>query len=409
MRLTKKGIDSLEATEAERFVWDATLPGFGVRVLPSGVITYIVQYRNAAGQSRRLALGRHGVLTPDQARKLATEKLGAVAAGRDPAEEKRAARETGGRATTLAEVVTLWRTFQRARVAKGKLRERTLDEYERQLDREILPRLGRRRLADLSPADVQVFHDALAERPVLANRTLDLLSSAWFWAEKRGLVSGPNPCRHVDRNEEQPRARHLTHEELGRLGDALSRLTAARKVPRRVAALVRLIALTGCRPGEVKGLAWADADLGRNVLHLRDAKTGDRDVWLSEPAKKSLESVRAIPVRAPRRGREPAREVDSPWVFPSRRDPQRHVGEFRKPWAELLRAAKLEHLEPYVLRHTFASESEALGHSPYLTSELLGHAIRRRDMTRTYVHHIPDDVRRASERVAAQNCGGARR
>jgi len=54
-----------------------------------------------------------------------------------------------------------------------------------------------------------------------------------------------------------------------------------------------------------------------------------------------------------------------------------------------------------VLRHTFASEAEALGFSPYLTGELLGHSIRRRDTTRGYVHHVPEDVRRASERVAA--------
>lgn len=54
-----------------------------------------------------------------------------------------------------------------------------------------------------------------------------------------------------------------------------------------------------------------------------------------------------------------------------------------------------------MFRHTFASEAESLGFSPYLTGELLGHSLRRRDMTRGYVHHVPDDVRRASERVAA--------
>jgi integrase len=81
------------------------------------------------------------------------------------------------------------------------------------------------------------------------------------------------------------------------------------------------------------------------------------------------------------------------------------VGEFRKPWAALLAEAKIEHAEPYILRHTFASESEALGHSPYLTAELLGHSVRRRDITRGYVHHIAEDVRRASERVAQRIVG----
>lgn len=399
-RITKRVIDALEATAGEGFVWDSTLPGFGARKRESGVVTYVIQYRNAAGQTRRMALGRHGVLAPEKARKLAVERLGAVAGGHDPAQEKRAAREVGQRLATLTEVVALWREFQSARVAKGKLRERTLEEYVRQLQREILPRLGRRRLAELAPGDVQTLHDAFTSRPVLGNRVVDLLSAVWNWAEARGHASGPNPCRRVDRNEEQRRTRHLSQEELGRLGAELGRLATARKVPPRVALLVRLIALTGCRPGEVKSLAWADVELGASVLHLRNAKTGDRDVWLSEPAKKTLEAVRALPVRiAPKagKGRKPA---GSPWVFPSCRDQRRHVGEFRKPWASLLKGAKIEHAEPYILRHTFASHSEALGHSAYLTAALLGHSTGRMGMTAGYVHHIPEDVRRASERVS---------
>jgi len=128
---------------------------------------------------------------------------------------------------------------------------------------------------------------------------------------------------------------------------------------------------------------------GRRVLHLRDAKTGDRDVWLAEPA---LTVLRELP-----------RIEGSPFVFPSRRKARepRPVGEFRKPWKALLKVANIAHTDPYVLRHTLASEAEALGFSLYLTGELLGHSVRTRDMTRGYVHHVPDDVRRASERVAA--------
>ncbi len=92
--------------------------------------------------------------------------------------------------------------------------------------------------------------------------------------------------------------------------------------------------------------------------------------------------------------------VDSPGCFPTPLNPQRRVGEFRTPWVALLEAAKIDHTEPYVLSHTVASESEALGHSPYLTAALLGHSGGGRDVTRGYVHHIAEDVRRASERVA---------
>jgi integrase len=399
-RLTKRAVETLARGDRDAFLWDAALPGFGIRVTPAGVRTYVVQYR-IAGRSRRLALGRHGRLTPEQARKLAAERLAEVAAGRDPAAERQEARMAGAAPATVADVAGAWKVHQRARVVKGKLRARTLAEYERQLAAEILPRLGKRKLGEITAADAQRLHDELAARRVLANRCLDLLSALWRWAEEQGLASGPNPCRRVERNEEPRRARHLTHEELARLGAKADALVAARKMPARVGLLVRLIALTGCRPGEIKGLAWTDVDLGRRVLRLKDAKTGDRDVWIAEPTKAALEALRALPTAtSPGKRRKAVKPQESPWCFPSPRDPSRPVKEFRKPWAALLEAAKIAHTEPYVLRHTYASESEALSISPYLTAELLGHARGRRDVTRGYVHHVPEDVRRASERVA---------
>jgi len=168
---SKTLVDALAASDRDVWVWDETLPGFGVRVTPNGLRTYFVQYRNAEGRSRRLAIGRHGALAPDQARKLAIEKLGAVAAGRDPLAEKqamRAARAKTARPLTVDALADRWLEHQRAMVSKGKLREPTRVEYERQLRAEIRPRLGRRRRADLAPSDALAMHDALAARPTLA-------------------------------------------------------------------------------------------------------------------------------------------------------------------------------------------------------------------------------------------------
>ena len=389
-KLTKMVVDEMVATDRDVTIWDETLPGFGVKASPGGTKSYVVQYRNAEGRTRRLTLGRHGALTPDSARKLAIKRMGEVASGRDPLAEKQATRELAmsTRPMTLGTLAEQWVEHQRAKVVKGKLRQRTFVEYARQVQTDVVPRLGRVKLADFGVGDAQRLHDELADRPTLANRVLDLLSAIWRWGEVGGYVSGPNPCRTVERNAERRRDRHLSHDELAALGEALRTLTAARKVPARVAALIRLIALTGCRPGEIKSLAWADADLGRHVLRLRDTKTGDRDVWLSEPA---LAVLRELP-----------RVKDSPFVFPARRKTRepRPVGAFRKPWAALLKAAKIPPAMPYVLRHTYASESESLGNSHYLTAALLGHSLAGRDMTRGYVHHVATEVRAASERVA---------
>ena len=100
-RMTKRFISGL-APEPTRDlqVMDSDLRGFGVRMKPSGAAVYFVRYRTADGSARRLALGKVGTLTPDEARKLAGDRLAAVAKGGDPSGERHAARQ----AMTVAEV-----------------------------------------------------------------------------------------------------------------------------------------------------------------------------------------------------------------------------------------------------------------------------------------------------------------
>ena len=87
-KLTMRAVELLvPPVEKQLMLWDSEIKGFGVRVLPSGLKTFVVQYRNRAGIKRRINLGRHGVITVEQARDLARIKLGSVAAGEDPAEK----------------------------------------------------------------------------------------------------------------------------------------------------------------------------------------------------------------------------------------------------------------------------------------------------------------------------------
>ena len=100
-KLTKRAVDALAPPEkGQAFLWDGELRGFGVRTIPSGLKTFILQYRNAEDRSRRIVVGRYGVLTVEQARDQARIKLGAVAGGADPAEENTGSRE----AITVAEL-----------------------------------------------------------------------------------------------------------------------------------------------------------------------------------------------------------------------------------------------------------------------------------------------------------------
>ena len=69
-------------------MWCSELPGFGVRVLPTGKQVYYADYRNAGGLRRRMIIGPHGKITTEEARRLAIAILGAVVKGDDPAEER---------------------------------------------------------------------------------------------------------------------------------------------------------------------------------------------------------------------------------------------------------------------------------------------------------------------------------
>jgi hypothetical protein len=90
-RLTKRTVDALVPTQKEQVIWDDAIPGFGLRVMPSGRRSYLIQYR-VAGRSRRFTLGVHGTITPDQARRKAVRLIAAARDGADPAAELRDSR-----------------------------------------------------------------------------------------------------------------------------------------------------------------------------------------------------------------------------------------------------------------------------------------------------------------------------
>ena len=93
-RLTKRTIDALKPVRLrDTFLWDGELRGFGVRVKPSGTKTFMIQYRNLEGRTRRCVIGQYGVLTVEQARDLAQKKLAAVIDGADPSAERHAIRQ----------------------------------------------------------------------------------------------------------------------------------------------------------------------------------------------------------------------------------------------------------------------------------------------------------------------------
>ena len=216
-RITKRLVDSLSASASEFFVWDSKLPGFGLRVQPSGVMSYVAKYRAGSGRAaptRRVTLGRVGRLTPDEAEKLAKRVLGAVAHGADPAAAKSADR----RGATLKELADL---FLADHVA-AKRKPATADHYKHILEKLVLPSLGNRKADQVTTADIARLHARMRERPYLANRVVAVVGSLYSFAGRRRLLPvGFNPARGIDKYPEKGRERFLSAAELTRLGDAI--------------------------------------------------------------------------------------------------------------------------------------------------------------------------------------------
>jgi integrase len=377
-KLTKRFIDGLEPVEKDSVFWDGELPGLGLRVWPSGKRVFIVQYRNPQGRTRKLTLGRYGVLTPEEARRLAQQRLAEVAKGGDPAHRRDAARQ----APTVAEFAERYL----AQHAEAKKKPRSAAQDRRLLERFILPAVGSLKVQGVSRADVARLHHGLHETPYQANRTLALLSKMFNLAERWSLrPDGSNPCRHVEKFKERKRERYLSAEELARLGQALAELERDGSEGPHAIAAIRLLLLTGCRLGEVLTLRWEDVDFERGLLHLPDSKTGAKTVALAAPA---LEVLSEAP-----------RFAGNPYVIPGERA-GRPLVNLQKPWRRIRAKAGLPDVRLHDLRHSFASVGAAAGLGLPIIGALLGH--HEAATTHRYAHLAADPLKEAADVIAGK-------
>ena len=375
--ISRRTVESLPAGERETVFWDRELSGFGVRVYPSGSKIYVIQTR-AGGKSRRLTVGRHGLISAEQARRKAAQIIADIKAGNEPGLVNGASRRDAG--PTVAKVAE---RFMREHVAV-RCKPTTARNCRTIFDRHLLPVLGNVRLGEIGRERVATLQYSLHETPVMANKVVDMLSRLFNMAELWDVApDGGNPCRFVRKYKEHPRERFLSEEEFRRLGRVLDEVKAeGRYLPGIVAAL-RLLMLTGCRRNEILTLRWEDVDLDAGELHLRDAKTGARSVALSPSARRVLEGLQRLP--------------DNPWVIAGAR-PGGRVSNINNAWLVIRARAGLEDVRIHDLRHSFASRALALGESLPMIGKLLGH--RKVQTTARYAHLERDSVKASAARVA---------
>jgi integrase len=351
-------------------VWAADLPGFGLRTYASGKRVWVA-HTVMQGRLRLVTLGSVAVLSPTEARKAAWEVLARAHTGADPADTRRMAR------TTPEFQLFLEAYWKSAEVRWKPSTRRTQGSYRRHYLDGAFPGRG---VDEITHAEVLAWFRDVGDRagPGGANRVLEILSAAFMRAEAWGYrPDGSNPCRGVKRNRPRRMERFLSREELARLGKALAAQPKKHEVK---AAVVSLLALTGCRVSEVTSLQWADVK-GRR-LHLRDAKSGPRVVWLGAEGRAVLDGLQRWKGQA---------EV---FYDPVLRRAPTGLHHF---WAVVCAAAGLTGVRMHDLRHTYASHAAALSETLPVIGGLLGHG--QVATTSRYTHLDDADVFRAAEAV----------
>ena len=226
-KITKRVVDAAEAHSARYTIYDEQIPGFGLRVYPTGMKSYVFEYRPGEGGRRtpvkRVTIGlaasadgkKQPDFTADGARKEADRLRAIVLTGGDPQCDKAARRL----APTVQEVAQAFLTDH----VEAKRKASTKTYYQDLLDRIILPEIGKLKAKDVRPADVARLHRSLKDRPFLANRVLAVIGAMYGFAEGAvGLVpEGTNPTKRIEKFEEPKRDRLLTSDELVRLASAM--------------------------------------------------------------------------------------------------------------------------------------------------------------------------------------------
>jgi integrase len=386
-KVTKRLVDALIANS---MIWDDELPGFGARCRGNGAAYYFLKYRAGARQ-RWHTIGRHGApWTAEEARKEAFRLLGEIVRGNDPSATRAGHRQ----AATVAELCDLY-------LAEGVTTKKasTVRNDRSRIERHIKPLLGHRKVRDVTRPDVERFQRDVAAGCTAADRKIGyrgrsivtggtgaarlsmILLSAIFSFAARHALRADNPCSGVRRYKPGKCERFLSSAEQVRLGKALTAAELAGINPNAVG-VIRTLALTGARVGEIVSLKWPEVDLDRGYLRLADSKTGAKVIPLGAAA------MQVIAAQERRPGTD--------FVFPGAHGGP--LGSVGKVWRQVRAAAGLPEVRLHDLRHSFASNIVNAGGSLPIIGALLGH--RSTQTTARYAHLADDPLRVVADRAA---------
>lgn len=376
-KLTKKMVDSLayegavsgRGTKGLHIVMDNQIPGFHVRIHPSGVKSFGLTFR-WKGRKRFISIGRADKITLDFARRQAQTLWEQIEAGEDPIENRRRRRE----------VLTVAQFAEQFIERYAKHHRKTWKEDARRITKNIIPAWGTRRLDAVNRADVAALHSRIGEKsPVESNRTMELIRRIYAVALDWGTLPDgfENPAQKIKKFPEQPRERVLTEDELRRLGAAL-----AQEQDLYAKGAITLSLLCGSRIGETLQSTWREFDLEQRLWKIPAAHSKNKKPHTLPLSQAAVDLLVSLP-----------RSLDDNRVFPTK--------NVRHAWERLRVAAGIPDVRIHDLRRSAASMMLNEGTSIHTVSELLSH--RNLSITAsTYAHLGDEPLKEAAEKHGAK-------
>ena len=410
--LTKQFIDGLKFSEndGDKTYFDEKIAGFGVRVRTSSM-SYILMYRNQYGQKRKLTLGKTTQMSATEARQKAEKVLADIKLNNvDPSQVKNELKNdllvsalceiyiNEGAYNKKASTIEGDRSRIRSHI-NPLIGNYPIKSLNKQIIEKMILDITNGKTAKIVKSDKSRGVSKVSGGRATAKRVFETLSSILTFAERRDLING-NPAIGIPKPKLKAKEVFLTIEEYKELGKAFE---VAQKLKFNQVSIdaLKLLALTGCRKGEILSLKWEYVDFENQCFRFPDTKTGKQNRAFGVAALNLLKDLYA--------------NKSSEWVFPASSGdgclvgapkvlrkiceltPLKEVDGKYVPDADAEKFIK-KHISIHTLRHSFASIGADMGYVELTIAGLLGHKLGT--ITSRYSHNVDSSLINAADKIS---------
>lgn len=373
-KITKTFVDQVPHTEKGQINYcDSDLPGFYL-IVGMRTKTYVAQ-RDIGGRTVRYTIGRHGHFTPEEARKIAKDKLYVMSLGVNPNEQEEQLK---------AKTITLEKVLESYLSARRNLKERTKSDYRWHFET-YLSDWKHKLVTEVTKDMIGARHAHIAQRSgtTTANKTMRILRALYNFTYATFDICPANPVVYLTHvkgwYKESRRRTYIKPHDLKAWWDAVQGLE--NDIYRD---FLILLLFTGLRRGEAASLRWSDIDFKDQTFTIKETKNGDP---LTLPLSSFL--LNMLEERRKRYG-------NYEFVFPGPGEGG-YLAEPKKGVSKVIKASKI-HFSCHDLRRSFITYAEGLDLSAYALKRLINH--RSNDVTSGYIVLDVERLRAPVERVS---------